>query len=185
VSSSFARYVAQLISELPRVTLLQDELSRFARAVDYHVKFLPQSCLEDFASLISVECLEAANTKEPQQPVTLDLDALKSILSRVQKRVYREITKHKLDKLTDVAENDLRTEVSPQTLQEVLEILEAYITTEVSPRDGHIFSLRYIQNQSADEIASQLRMGKSIIYRRLAKIERVARRFLKELDIPQ
>lgn len=96
--SEFALELSDTLCHFFSIPATEEERSEFARAIDFHVKHLGNANRDDnkddLASLLFLECSEEAermeNGRPPSGKGSLQITDLRRLLSRVQKRLYRE-----------------------------------------------------------------------------------------------
>ena len=143
---------------------------------------------DDLASLLFLECAEEAKKRKQRNLSSSDrplqIADLRRLLSRVQKRLYRDARRrrHPPSDLIDTRQTLNRGE--PLLVERVLSDFRTYVATTLSPRDGNIFEARFIQGLSVSKICEAMKLEKSTIYDRIGEIKKLFVAFLEDVGYP-
>tara|TARA_R110002049_G_scaffold4601_5_gene32153 strand:+ start:220812 stop:221306 length:495 start_codon:yes stop_codon:yes gene_type:complete len=137
-----------------QVKSTQDELQQLERRIRYHASFLGPDGIDEIASLLFIECDEHLRANHE-----LEIDDVKRILSRVQKRVFRFASSGSMIPLNEkipVAKKTNDVAIAVRTLLDGL-----------NPKDAFILDMYYVQGMTLAEIASLNKVSVSKISRQM------------------
>lgn len=186
--SAFALQLCEQLCRFLSISATNDERLSFQNAIDFHAKYLPDAATDDLASLLFLECAEEANQRNHRNLSSserpLQVADLRRLLSRVQKRLYRDARsrRHPPSDLIDTRQTLNRSD--PLLVERVLSDFRAYIATTLSPRDGDIFEARFMKGQSVSKICDLMKLEKSTIYDRISVIKKLFIAFLEDVGYP-
>jgi hypothetical protein len=151
VPSPFAKQLStQLSSSFPIENV--DELEA---VIDFNLKYIKRH-KDDFASLLFLEFGKCAGA-------TITAKTAKTMVARVQKRIYRSTRTSQRSIAIDVEAN---SEVSISKFKGVID----EFVCQLSASDALIFNLLCLENESISSICQKLGMQKSAVYKRRADL---------------
>jgi len=176
VPTDFARKLSQQVCEFFSITVSLPEREDLARVIDFHARHIDPPDRDDLEPLLFIEC-----GKESQhRPLTIK--DVKTIISRVQKRIFRD--SRRIHSMPDnVAES--RQALTPAALQRVIGQFRSFLETELSLRDAVIFEMYFIEGSGVSSLCDRLGIKKSTAYERIRLVREKFRTFLDDVGIPE
>jgi hypothetical protein len=188
VPSIFALKLSEQLCQFLSLSASEEARSEFANAIDFHAKFLGETSRDDLAPLLFLECVEESEKRKqnipPPNQQKLQMADLHTLLSRVQKRIFRGARSRERSASALIQSQPSGQHVESIVTQHVMEDFRTYVATILSPRDGVIFESRFIRGKTISEICHDIGAEKSTVYERIRLIKEVFARFLEDVGYP-
>lgn len=159
---------ADRLSEQLRSFFPIEDGEELAAVIDFNAKFIDVDQHDDLASLLFIEFGQCSESE-------ITLDMAKTIVSRVQKRIYRATRKREQALERDVA---AKSYVAQSDVERVTEEFVATLPAD----EILLFQLRYVEGESTSLICEKLGLKKSTVYERLAILRNRFERFVREAN---
>ena len=168
VPSRARAVLGELVSSIRAATGI-DEYSEFERQFFHEARRAGWAHCDDFASLVLLECLEQ------HAAVGLTHEDLRRIPSRVRKRMERDVIRHRHAPAHQGQPLEAPTP-TPDQVVAASETLQLFLKS-LTPDDLVLLEFKF-DGLSQQAIASMLGVSEATISRRLAQIERDARKVM-------
>lgn len=175
MSSELAERLCEHLCQYFLPEIENSQKSQLQNALRFHLRFLPTSGHEDFEPLLFVEFQnEAAKS-------TLTVSDAITIISRVQKRIYRE-----LNQRSPSIQSYRDSIASPAHLpfDRVVTRFIDYLKRTTDTEDAILFQLYFLDRKGVAAISQELGVGKSSVYERIKSIKAHFKTFLDDVDFP-
>lgn len=174
--TEFAITLSQQLCDFFSLQVSEPERERLAKVIDFHAGYLDRNAAEELEPLLFIEFARE------QRERSLTLEVAERIVSRIQKRIFRE-SRRKKNRLPSKA-MESQPAAPTQTDERVLVQFTAFLRAELEARDAMIFEMYFIDGHGVTSICNRLGVKKSTVYSRIRAIQEKFRTFLDDVGIP-
>ena len=180
--SDYARQLVSSLISFCAITARDDEQLSLAAAIDASLRLLKLvsghagDVRDDFASLLFIECGETKGELTAQD--------LQRLINRVEKRLYRELTKSRPDPTKLRQADQAGFWLHPAAVERIKVQFKQFVRERLSVTDSAILQMHYFEGVPAKQIASDLDLSVSSVYERIHRLRKQFEKFLDDVVIP-